>query len=97
MEKHRTDGVKKKCAIGCSQCCVLIVSCALVGLLASLTGYTLWRLASYDQTITLLQNRVSRLENEHIIYETNIENIVKARVDIELKKVSRSKEIQIHS
>lgn len=93
MEKHRTDGVKKK-SVKCSKVIVVSLSCFVAAVLAAL----IWSLASYHQTLVLLQTRVAKLEEDRISYERNIENIVKERVAIEVKKHfdSLSKEPEGH-
>ncbi|XP_069124304.1 collagen alpha-1(XIII) chain-like isoform X15 [Argopecten irradians] len=93
MEKHRTDGVKKK-SVKCSKVIAVSLSCFVAAVLAAL----IWSLASYHQTLVLLQTRVAKLEEDRISYERNIENIVKERVAIEVKKHfdSLSKEPEGH-
>ncbi|XP_060063382.1 collagen alpha-1(XXIII) chain-like isoform X11 [Ylistrum balloti] len=82
MEKHRTDGVKKKSKCSRYNAFVIGLSCFMAAVLGSL----IWSLCSYHQTLVLLQTRVIKLEEDHINYERNIENIVKERVEIEIKK-----------
>ncbi|XP_033740978.1 collagen alpha-1(XIII) chain-like isoform X17 [Pecten maximus] len=83
MEKHRTDGVKKK-SVKCSRYNVFVIGLSFF--VAAVLASLIWSLASYHQTLVLLQSRVAKLEDDRINYERNIENIVKERVDIEFKK-----------
>lgn len=71
----------------CSKIGAWILTCSALVVVAMVTALTAWTLMSYNQTVTALQDRLTKLETEVESSKNNIDKIVEEKVNSILKEV----------
>lgn len=81
---------RSKGSTNCSPCSkkgAWILTCSALVVVAMVTALTVWTLMSYNQTVTALHERLTKLETEVESSKNNIDKIVEEKVNSILKEV----------